>query len=169
MLGGTPILDIKPSIQDKHDCPSFVARDGPQPRNPREWQSWIILYPHPPYSLSHKLSRIPFIKKSGPWSSGFEPLPAGVVLLQWSSIPATKRYYPLTVAVSQHPLLFRLRVNSPVLIIKHIKSISYSTNVSVAQMLPCEVGTLCRRNKRKISAAASGKGPLWTCRPSHLK
>ena len=36
MLGGTPVLDTKPSILDKHDCPSFVAKDDPQLRNPRE-------------------------------------------------------------------------------------------------------------------------------------
>jgi tRNA (Thr-GGU) A37 N-methylase len=36
MLGGTPVLDSKPCILDKHDCPSFVAKDDPQLRNPRE-------------------------------------------------------------------------------------------------------------------------------------
>jgi tRNA-Thr(GGU) m(6)t(6)A37 methyltransferase TsaA len=29
MLDGTPVLDIKPCILDKHDCPSFDGGEGP--------------------------------------------------------------------------------------------------------------------------------------------
>ena len=88
---GRPYWIVSPPSKINMIVQALMAKDDPQPRNPREWQSWIILYPHPSWSLSHKLSRIPVMKESGPWRLGFEPLPAGVVLLQRSSIPTTKR------------------------------------------------------------------------------